>query len=98
VTVTGRRLPDAPARSRARAATRASRFGGTREAAFTFLELLIVMGVLAMLMGLTIGWLGNIGRSARSAQAAAILTESAFRCQNASAGGRRSTLELRMRP
>jgi prepilin-type N-terminal cleavage/methylation domain-containing protein len=63
---------------------------------FTFLELLVVMALVAMLLGLTIGWLGNIGRTARSAQAASIVTETAFRCQNMSAGGRRATMELRV--
>lgn len=68
-----------------------------REAGFTFLELLVVMGLMAVLMGLTIGWLTNVGRSARSQQAAWMLTETAFRCQNASAGGKRASMDLRMR-
>jgi prepilin-type N-terminal cleavage/methylation domain-containing protein len=66
-------------------------------AGFTFLELLIVMALVAMLMGVALGWITSIGRSARSAQAASVLSETAFRCQNASAGGRRATLELRRR-
>jgi prepilin-type N-terminal cleavage/methylation domain-containing protein len=75
---------DAPVARGAGAGTTPSR--GSRRG-FTFLELLIVMGLVAMLVGLTIGWLGNVGRTARAAQAAAIVTETAFRCQNASAGG-----------
>jgi hypothetical protein len=55
------------------------------------------MGAIAVMMGMGIGWLSSIGRSSRTAQAAAILSESAFRCQNASAGGKRATLEIRRR-
>src|SRR5439155_8319632 len=64
---------------------------------FTFLELLVVMGVMAVFFGLGIGYLLNIGRSAQSMQAASKITEGASRCQNLSAGGARATLEIRTR-
>ena len=43
---------------------------------FTFLELLVVMGVMAVFFGLGIGYLLNIGRSAQSMQAASKITGS----------------------
>jgi hypothetical protein len=66
-----------------------------RGAGYTFLELLVVMSLLAAIVGLGIGFIGNVGRSARTAQAAAILVEAGAQCQNLSAGTRRATLELR---
>jgi hypothetical protein len=66
-----------------------------RGAGYTFLELLIVMGLLAVLVGLGVGFIGNLGRSARTAQAAAIVVEAGAHCQNLSAGTRRATLEIR---
>jgi hypothetical protein len=56
------------------------------------------MGLLAVLVGLGVGFIGNVGRSARTAQAAAILVEAGARCQNLSAGTRRATLEVRKEP
>ena len=73
------------------------RFRARGRAGFTFLELLVVMGVLAVMMGLGIGYLMNVGRSAQSMQAAAALVSAGSRCQNLSAGGKRATLQLRSR-
>ena len=67
-----------------------------RAAGFTFLEILTVMGIMAVLLGLGVGFLTGAGKSARSFQAASILGESGLRCQNMSAGGRSATLDLRM--
>ncbi len=68
----------------------------TRDGGFTFLEILTVMGIMAVLLGLGVGFLTGAGKSARSFQASSILGESGLRCQNMSAGGRRATLDLRM--
>ena len=48
----------------------AARFRDGLARGFTFLELLVVMGVMAVFFGLGIGYLLNIGRSAQSMQAA----------------------------
>lgn len=64
-------------------------------AGFTFLEILIVMGMLAVLLGLSIGFIGGVGKKALAMQAASILSESGNRCLNMSAGGKRATLDLR---
>ena len=40
---------------------------------FTFLELLVVMGAMAVLMGLTVGYLGSIGSATQLDQARGIL-------------------------
>src|SRR5262245_56472009 len=65
-----------------------------RPRGFTFMEILIVMAVAAVLLGLGIGFLVNIGRASLAQQAAAICAESGQRCLNASAGGKRSILEF----
>src|SRR5262245_28352444 len=52
------------------------------------------MAVIAVLLGLGIGFLANVGRSALATQAASIVTESGQRCLNVSAGGNRSSLEI----
>ncbi|MGE0191673.1 MAG: type II secretion system protein [Planctomycetota bacterium] len=65
---------------------------------FTFLELLVVMGAMAVLMGLTVGYLGSIGSATQLDQARGILVETFRRCQTASVGGSRravTTLALR---
>lgn len=62
---------------------------------FTFLEIIIVMAIAAMMLGLGIGFLTNAGRATLAQQAAEIVAESGRRCLNMSAGGRRATLELR---
>jgi hypothetical protein len=59
------------------------------------MELIIVMGAMAMLMGLAVGYLGNVGQATLLAQARAILSETAYRCVNGSTGGRRAILTLR---
>lgn len=62
---------------------------------FTFLEILVVMGMMAVLLGLGIGFIFGVGKKAIAMQAASILSESGSRCQNMSAGGKRATLDLR---
>ena len=62
---------------------------------FSFLELLVVMGAMAVLMGLTVGYLGSIGSATQLDQARAILVETCRRCQTASiGGGRRAVVTL----
>lgn len=77
-------------RVRPRPATRPA-----QAAAFTFLEILVVMAIAAVLLGLGIGFLTNVGRAGLAQQAAEVVAESGRRCLNMSAGGRRATLELR---
>gem|GEM_PF-3533893 len=62
---------------------------------FTFLEILIVMAIVAVLLGLGIGFLTSAGRVGLAQQAAEIVAESGRRCLNMSAGGKRATLEIR---
>ena len=75
---------------------RARKAARARAAGFTFLEILTVMGIMAILLGMGIGFITGVGKSARSFQAASIIGESGLRCQNMSAGGRRATLDIRM--
>jgi hypothetical protein len=53
------------------------------------------MGLIATLVGLGVGFLANVGRSAQSAQAAAMVAEAGAICENRSAGTARATLEVR---
>lgn len=64
-------------------------------AGFTFLEILVVMGLMAVLLGLGVGFIFGVGKKALAMQAASILSEAGSRCQNMSAGGRRATLDVR---
>jgi prepilin-type N-terminal cleavage/methylation domain-containing protein len=70
------------------------RRGGGAAGGFTFIELLVVMSMMAVIMGLGIGFLMRVGKSATVQQAATILAEAGFECLNRSAGGRRATLVL----
>ena len=54
---------------------------------FSFLEILVVMGAMAVLMGLTVGYFSQIGTATQLSQARNILVETARRCQSASVGG-----------
>lgn len=82
-------------------ATRAGPAFGTRSrrgadaAGFTFLEILVVMALMAVLLGLGIGFIFGVGKKAIAMQAASILSEAGSRCQNMSAGGHRATLDVR---
>ena len=71
--------------------------GGTRDEArgFSFIELIVVMGAMGMLVGLAVGYLNNIGQATFLAQTRSILSESAYRCINASSGGGGAVLTLR---
>jgi prepilin-type N-terminal cleavage/methylation domain-containing protein len=69
-----------------------------RARGFTFIELIIVMGVIALVAGLGIGFLQNIGRASAAFQAASILAEAGFECKNRSIGGRTSTLVVTVDP
>ncbi|MDF1700497.1 MAG: hypothetical protein P1V36_04995, partial [Planctomycetota bacterium] len=77
-----------PAAARARA-TRASSRG------FSFIEIVIVMGAMAVLLGLAVGYIGNLGRSTYVQQSKAMLQETAHACLSASMGGKRAVLLLR---
>ena len=50
---------------------------------------------LAVLMGLAVGYISNIGKSTYIAQAKGMLQETAYQCKEASTGGRRATFSLR---
>lgn len=62
---------------------------------FSFVELLVVMGVMAILMGLSIGFLQNVGQASRLKVARERLVESVRRCLVSSSGGKRTVLTLR---
>ncbi|MCC7138272.1 MAG: prepilin-type N-terminal cleavage/methylation domain-containing protein [Planctomycetes bacterium] len=62
---------------------------------FTFMEVLVVMAVAAVLLGLGIGFLANVGRASLATQASSMLAEAGQRCLNQSAGGKRAILEVR---
>lgn len=66
-----------------------------RDAGFSFLELLVVMGVMAVLGGLAIGFLTNVGKGSQMAQARRLVVETARRCVNASMGNQRAFFTLR---
>ncbi len=67
----------------------------TKQRGFSFIELIVVMGAMGMLMGLAVGYLSSVGQATFIAQARAILSETAYRCINASSGGRRAILTMR---
>ena len=69
--------------------------GRAARGGFTFLEILVVMAVAAVLLGLGVGFLVNVGKTTLTQQAAAILSESGQRCLNMSAGSKRATLVIR---
>ncbi len=62
---------------------------------FSFIEIVIVMGAMAVLMGLAVGYIANLGKSTYIAQSKAMLSETAHACLSASMGGRRSVMMLR---
>lgn len=62
---------------------------------FSFIEIVIVMGAMAVLLGLAVGYIGNLGRSTYIQQSKAMLQETAHACLSASMGGRRAVLMLR---
>ncbi len=64
----------------------------------SFIELLMVMGGMAILMGLAVGFLSNIGGATHLAQAKALMVEAAYECIGKSSGGGRATFTLRESP
>lgn len=62
---------------------------------FTFIELIVVMGILAMLMGLTVGYLRSAGRVNALGMARTQLLDAAYRAQGMSAGERIAMLTFR---
>ena len=62
---------------------------------FSFIEVIVVMGAMAVLLGLAVGYIGNLGRSTFVQQAKAMLQETAHACLSASMGGRRAVMMLR---
>jgi len=62
---------------------------------FTFIELVVVMGAMGILLGLAVGYIGNIGQATFIIQAKGMLSETAYRCLSASIGDRRAILTLR---
>ena len=68
------------------------------ENGFSFLEMVVVMGILAVLMGLTVGVFTSTGEATQLTQAKAIITETAYKVKSASeGGGRRGVLEISKR-
>jgi prepilin-type N-terminal cleavage/methylation domain-containing protein len=65
------------------------------QAGFSFVELMLVMGIMAVLMGLAIGFLTSAGKSGKMAQARRLIQETAYRCINASMGSRSAFFTLR---
>ncbi len=74
---------------------RAAPAGRAAVRGFSFIEIVVVMGAMAVLLGLAVGYIGNIGKSTFVAQAKAMLSETAHACTSASVGGRRAVLTLR---
>ena len=66
-----------------------------RQRGFSFIEIVIVMGAMAVLLGLAVGYIGNLGRSTYIQQSKAMLQETAHACLSASMGGRRAVLMMR---
>ena len=64
-------------------------------AAFTFIELIVVMGVLAMLMGLTVGYLKGAGRVSGLQLARNQILDAAHRAQAMSRGEKLTVVTLR---
>lgn len=62
---------------------------------FTFIELIVVMGIVGMLMGLTVGFVRSTGRVGALGMAKAQLLDAAYRAQGMSAGDRISLLTVR---
>lgn len=81
----------ATARSATLRPTRAS----ARSHGFSFIEIVIVMGAMAVLLGLAVGYIGNLGRGTYVQQSRALLQETAHACLSASMGGRRAVLLMR---
>ncbi len=62
---------------------------------FSFLEILMVMAMIAVLAGLGIGFMQNLGQGTRLLQARSIVLDSAFACKSSSNGGTRATFSMR---
>ena len=75
--------------------TRACSLDLRRAGGFSFMEIIVVMGAMAMLAALAVGYIGNIGKGTYLAQAKGMLSETAYRCINGSIGGRRAEFTLR---
>ena len=56
------------------------------------------MAMMAIIMGIGVGYLQNIGTGSRHDQARAILRETVYACKQSSNGGTRAILDLRARP
>lgn len=67
----------------------------TRQRGFSFIELLVVMGAMAVLMAVAVGYIGNLGKTSEVAQAAALIKETVFRAINASMGTQRAFVIIR---
>jgi prepilin-type N-terminal cleavage/methylation domain-containing protein len=81
---------NAPPRPATRSAARSTALRG-----FSFLEILMVMAMMAVLAGLGIGFMQNMGQGTRLLQARAMVLESAQACKGSSNGRTRATFSLR---
>ncbi len=90
------RSPAAPQAPAARApAPRPPARPGAAAAGFTFLELIVIMGILAMLMGLTVGYIRSAGRVNALGMARSQILDAAYRAQGMSAGEKIGMLTFR---
>jgi type II secretory pathway pseudopilin PulG len=62
---------------------------------FSFIELIVIMGIVAVMAGLSVGWLQNAGRASGLVLARSQLLDAARRAQSRSMGGRLATLTFR---
>jgi hypothetical protein len=66
-----------------------------RERGFTFIELMVIMGMIAVMMGITVGYLQGGGRSNAITIAKTQVRDACYRAKSRSQGGRLSTLVFR---
>jgi hypothetical protein len=72
-----------------------TRLRSARPSGFSFIELLVIMGIVAVMASLSVGWLQGAGRSTGLTLARTQLLDAARRAQSRSMGGRLATLTFR---
>lgn len=75
-----------------------TRADARRRGGFTLLEVLVVMGLMAILLGIGAGFLQNLGTSSRTEQARSIIRETIYACKQSSNGGTKAIFDLREDP
>jgi hypothetical protein len=71
------------------------RRAASRSLGFSFIELIVIMGIVAVMAGLSVGWLQGAGRASGLVLARSQLLDAARRAQSRSMGGRLATLTFR---